>query len=76
MKHQRIITVLQGAYRNYMRTRNTPKPLGRWNTLDNSEIKADFATMDSCCCNSASILKQTKNTSTQINFTSSTIKNK
>ena len=60
MNHQRIITILNSAYRKYMRTRNAPKPLGRWNTVDNSMIKADLATMDSCCCNSASKLNKTK----------------
>lgn len=60
MNQQRIITVLNRAYRNYIKKRNTPKPLGRWNTLDNSMIKADLATMDSCCCNSASKLNKTK----------------
>lgn len=69
MNHQRIITVLHGAYRNYMRTQNAPKPLGRWNTLDNSMIKADLATMDSCCCNSASKLTETKSYGTQVDIT-------
>ena len=70
MNHQRIITVLHGAYRNYLRTQNTPKPLGRWNTLDNSAIKADLATMDSCCCNSASKLKKTNSFETQVDISS------
>lgn len=70
MNHQRIITVLHGAYRNYMRTRNTPKPLGRWNTLDNSMIKADLATMDSCCCNSASKLSGAKISGTHVDIIS------
>lgn len=71
MNHQRIITVLHSAYRNYMRTRNTPKPLGRWNTLDNSMIKADLATMDSCCCNSASKLIKTKSFGKHVDIKSS-----
>ena len=70
MNHQRIITVLHGAYRNYLRTQNTPKSLGRWNTLDNSAIKADLATMDSCCCNSASKLTETKSYRTQVDISS------
>jgi len=49
-----------------MRTRNIPKPLGRWNTLDNSAIKADLATMDSCCCNSASKLTETYSVGSQV----------
>lgn len=27
---------------------DTPKPLGRWGLNDNSELKADYANLDSC----------------------------
>lgn len=47
-----IIAVIRNSYKGYFR--NTYTPLGRWNTIDNSVIKADLASMDCCCFNKLS----------------------
>lgn len=52
----KIVKVFKQLYKFSRPEKQTP--LGRWNTNDNSFIKAEQANLDSCCCSYSIYTKQ------------------